>query len=209
MVAISIKLAGYVTRWLARVIVIVLSSKGCLRASKTLRGNSGISSRNKTPLCAKEISPGMELAPPPMIETLLAVWCGERKGLVKITSSGMPQREWSLVIEICSLGEGGGSRFAATFANKVLPAPGGPEKRILCRPAIAIVIARLARSWPWISSKVGESVFVFLTVCMSIDGELIIVLMPLRWSTSSVRLVTPMMEIFGTNWACERLALGT
>ena len=39
--------------------------------------------------------------------------------------------EWILVMEICSAGEGGGSRFAAARARRVLPAPGGPEIRML------------------------------------------------------------------------------
>ena len=33
--------------------------------SKTVRLNSGNSSKNSTPLCAKEISPGCGIVPPP------------------------------------------------------------------------------------------------------------------------------------------------
>ena len=50
-------------------IVTSLSSTGCLKTSSTERGNSGISSKNKTPLCASVISPGFGLEPPPMIPT--------------------------------------------------------------------------------------------------------------------------------------------
>ncbi len=32
---------------------------------------------------------------------------------------------------ICSSGDGGGKRLAATLASMVLPAPGGPERRRL------------------------------------------------------------------------------
>lgn len=50
-----------------------LSSSGCLRASRICFGNSAISSRNKTPLWASEISPGFGLAPPPITEERVAV----------------------------------------------------------------------------------------------------------------------------------------
>ena len=79
--ATSKKLAGYLYFWLARLMVMVWSSMGWRNASKTDRGYSKISSKNRTPLCAKLISPGRALGPPPMIETLLAVWCGARNGL--------------------------------------------------------------------------------------------------------------------------------
>ena len=92
------------------------------------------------------ISPGVILLPPPMIEAALAVWCGARNGLVKITSSDVLQREWILVMLICSDGVGSGSKPPATLAKSVFPTPGGPESRILCLPAMAIVIARLTKS---------------------------------------------------------------
>ena len=50
--------AGYSTENFAREMVIFLSSRGWRITSSTLRLNSGISSRNKMPLCAKLISPG-------------------------------------------------------------------------------------------------------------------------------------------------------
>lgn len=46
---------------------------------------------------------------------------------------------------ICSVGVGGGKRLAAVLASRVLPAPGGPESRMLWWPAIAMESARLAR----------------------------------------------------------------
>src|SRR3989344_879305 len=52
-----------------REIVTFLSSKGCLKASKTCLGNSGNSSKNNTPRWAKETSPGLILLPPPIIPT--------------------------------------------------------------------------------------------------------------------------------------------
>jgi hypothetical protein len=43
-------------------------------------GNSGNSSRNSTPWCASEISPGRGGEPPPTRATALAVWCGAQVG---------------------------------------------------------------------------------------------------------------------------------
>ena len=61
----NIKLVGYSIENFALEMVTRLSSKGCRITSKTLRLNSGNSSKNKTPLWAKEISPGCGLFPPP------------------------------------------------------------------------------------------------------------------------------------------------
>lgn len=68
-----------------------------------------------------------------------------------------------MVTEICSAVDMGGNRLAAALARKVLPVPGGPDRRRLWCPATAIVSARLAKVCPRMSSKVGESVLVFLT----------------------------------------------
>ena len=57
--------AGYSAVALARATVMVLSSKGWRRSSSTLRLNSAISSKKRTPLCAKLISPGLGEVPPP------------------------------------------------------------------------------------------------------------------------------------------------
>src|SRR5664280_2492009 len=46
-------------------IVITLSSSGCRITSRTVRLNSGSSSRNSTPLCPRDISPGWGKVPPP------------------------------------------------------------------------------------------------------------------------------------------------
>ena len=53
----------------ARAIVTRPSSSGWRSTSSTRRSNSGISSRNSTPLCASEISPGRGMAPPPTSAT--------------------------------------------------------------------------------------------------------------------------------------------
>ena len=53
----------------AREIVITLSSRGCRITSRTVLLNSGSSSRNNTPLCPREISPGCGNVPPPTSAT--------------------------------------------------------------------------------------------------------------------------------------------
>jgi hypothetical protein len=46
-------------------------SNGCLKDSKVWLENSGVSSRKRTPLWAKEISPGLGTPdPPPIIATI-------------------------------------------------------------------------------------------------------------------------------------------
>ena len=56
--------------------------------------------------------------------------------------------EWSLVAEICSSIVIDGRRFLLALASMVLPEPGGPDSKILCLPAMAIMRALLAFSWP-------------------------------------------------------------
>ena len=53
-------------------------SSGSRSASSALRGNSGSSSRNSTPRCARLTSPGLTLRPPPVSAAIDALWCGER-----------------------------------------------------------------------------------------------------------------------------------
>ena len=65
MEATNMKLAGNSTEHLALDTMIVLSSSGCRITSRTDLLNSGSSSRNKTPLCANEISPGCGIVPSP------------------------------------------------------------------------------------------------------------------------------------------------
>lgn len=64
MEATKVKLAGNSTQYLAREMDITRSSKGCLRTSNTVLLYSGNSSKNKTPLWAKDISPGCGTDPP-------------------------------------------------------------------------------------------------------------------------------------------------
>jgi hypothetical protein len=78
--ATSWKRAGNSARRAAREMVIVPVSSGSRSASSAARGNSGNSSRNSTPWCASEISPGRGGEPPPTSATALAVWCGAQVG---------------------------------------------------------------------------------------------------------------------------------
>src|SRR5882672_1704853 len=64
---------GKVIEPAAREIVTHPSSSGCRIVSSTLRLNSGNSSRNNTPWCASEISPGVGLMLPPSNPASLAV----------------------------------------------------------------------------------------------------------------------------------------
>src|SRR5215510_10542859 len=57
----------------AREMVTQPSSRGWRRVSRTLRLNSGSSSRKSTPWCASEISPGLGLMLPPSSPASLAV----------------------------------------------------------------------------------------------------------------------------------------
>jgi len=59
------KLQGYVNDAFTLLILIIASSKGPLNTSKVFLLNSGNSSKNKTPLCARLISPGFGILPPP------------------------------------------------------------------------------------------------------------------------------------------------
>jgi len=78
--ASRIKFAGNVMRSFAREMWITPSSKGWRRVSRTCLGNSVISSRKRTPLWARVISPGLILVPPPTIATWEAVWWTSRNG---------------------------------------------------------------------------------------------------------------------------------
>jgi site-specific DNA recombinase len=80
MAATSWKRAGNSAWRAAREMVIVPDSSGSRSTSSTCRSNSGSSSRNNTPWCASEISPGRGWLPPPTRATPEAVWCGARNG---------------------------------------------------------------------------------------------------------------------------------
>src|SRR5579875_3200399 len=109
MAAASMNRAGKLKLIAAREIVTWPSSRGCRSTSSTLRGNSGNSSRNSTPLCASDTSPGRGIMPPPISPASEIVWCGDRNGrLVTSPSSrfSTPATEWILVAGVLNRDEG-------------------------------------------------------------------------------------------------------
>lgn len=117
-------------------------------------------------------------------------------------------REWSLVIAICSSREGGGNSPALALARRVLPVPGGPESRMLWRPATAIVRARLAKFWPKISSSVIYLCLSFSVFLTEKEVDLRSAL-PLRNSHNSRRFWAGIRSIsWASRAACGRLAAG-
>ena len=84
------KRAGHTTVPLARLTEMDPSSIGSRKASKTLRLNSGSSSKKRTPLCARLASPGARRDPPPTKETIDAEWWGVRKGR-EVTGLNSPE----------------------------------------------------------------------------------------------------------------------
>ena len=127
--ATSMKEHGYSTLYLARAIVILRSSNGWRSTSRTLRDSSGISSRKRTPLCARLISPGCGLLPPPTNATCEMVWWGARKGrwLIRLVSRLIfPATLCIWVVSKLSDSDNGGRIEGSRLANMDLPLPGGP-----------------------------------------------------------------------------------
>src|SRR3989304_2631358 len=74
------KFAGNVTVPWARLTVTTPSSIGCRIDSSTEWGNSGSSSRKRTPRWLSVISPGRGTRPPPTSPACDIVWWGDRNG---------------------------------------------------------------------------------------------------------------------------------
>ena len=131
-------------------------SSGSRKASSAARGNSGSSSRNSTPLCASEISPGLGGEPPPTSATALAEWCGAQVGRKPHWASEKRPARLAMAA-LCSASGAlmGGSRPAKRCASMDLPVPGGPDMSRLWPPAAAISSARLAAAWPFTSARSG------------------------------------------------------
>ena len=68
------KLQGYVIDEFTLLIVTVLSSRGPRKTSNVDLLNSVSSSRNNTPKCARLISPGFGILPPPIKDVSVIVW---------------------------------------------------------------------------------------------------------------------------------------
>ena len=96
--------------------------------------NSGSSSRKRTPPEARDISPGIGIAPPPTSAGADIVWCGERNGLT-VTSpdseSSVPDAECIFVTSTDSSKLIRGIIVGRRFASIDFPVPGGPTISIL------------------------------------------------------------------------------
>ena len=142
----------------AREMVTLPDSSGSRMASNADLGNSGSSSRNKTPWCAKEISPGRGGEPPPTKATALAEWCGCRVGRRDHCARSNPPAR--LAIDAASKASvilRGPSSPAKRCASMDLPEPGGPIINKLWPPAAAISSARFAPAWPLTSAMSSVS----------------------------------------------------
>ena len=154
MAAMSWNCAGNSARCVARAMVMVPVSSGSRSASSAMRLNSGNSSRNKTPWCASDISPGRGGFPPPTNATALAEWCGLQVGrMPHCAMSKRPAKERTAALSRAWSSSIGGSKPAKRCANMDLPEPGGPLISTECPPAAAISSARLAADCPFTSAK--------------------------------------------------------
>ncbi len=147
MADISWNRAGNVACLAARDITISPDSKGSRSASNTFAWNSGSSSKNNTPLCAKEISPGLGGLPPPTRATAEALWCGVLKGRFCQSSGWKPKWliDCTAAASDASFCVKWGRMLNNRLANSVLPLPGGPTNNTLW-PALA-AISKTRRAW--------------------------------------------------------------
>ena len=188
------------------------SSSGWRITSSTLRRNSGNSSRNSTPRCASDTSPGTGCVPPPSKPASDTVWCGARNGRRTTSDSrafSTPATEWMRVTSSASSGVRGGRMDGIRRASIVLPAPGDPTMSRLCPPATATSIARFAPSWPFTSAKSSpESRFAATHAARSVrtgvSGSA-----PERKSTASRRLRTGYTSMPSTTDASSAFSSGT
>ena len=156
MAATSWNRAGNSARRAARAMVMVPVSSGSRSASSALRANSGNSSKNSTPLCAIEISPGRGGEPPPTRATALAEWWGLQVGRwPQRSKENRPLRLLMAALSSACSVLMSGSSPAKRCASMDLPAPGDPISKRLWPPAAAISRARLAPDWPLTSARSG------------------------------------------------------
>ena len=155
MAATSMNREGKVMLMSARDMVTLPSSSGWRSTSRTFFLNSGSSSRNSTPLCARLTSPGFGIVPPPMSPASEIVWWGARKGRTATRGlpSILPATECIFVVSMASSKLISGRIVTMRWASMVLPEPGGPTMMRLWPPAEATSRARLAWLCPRTSIK--------------------------------------------------------
>ena len=193
--------------------LITRSSSGWRITSSTIRLNSGSSSRNSTPLCARLISPGVGLVPPPTSATGEMVWCGERNG--RTVSSveprfSLPATECILVVSRASRRVSGGNIDGRRLASMVLPEPGLPMSKMLCPPAQATSKARFTLSCPR-TSRMSKGYWhdAFMNSSRVFTTVGVIEILPCRKSITCCRLSTAITSRSLTTAASEAFALGT
>jgi len=178
----------------ARLRVTIPSSNGWRNTSSTFRRNSGSSSRNRTPPCARLTSPGRGDDPPPIRPASLTVWCGARKGRTVHSDwpgARRPATLWIRVVSSASSSVIDGRMVGRRLASMVFPAPGGPIMRMLWAPAAATSRARLAADWPRTSAKstgFGTPSDMRAIRFTRVAG---IGWLPLRWAQTSARVLAP------------------
>ena len=172
--AMSWNRASYSTTPLARAIWTQPVSIGSRNTSSERRLNSGNSSRNSTPLCAREISPGASCGPPPTSAAAVAVWCGERNGRTPqlADATGRPSTDSIAAVASDSASLIGGMMPGRRRASILLPVPGGPTNNRLCPPAAAISSARFACRCP-LTSRKSISVGGCTAGLWQADGEIV------------------------------------
>jgi len=155
--AINCTRAGKVTWALARATLTRPVSSGWRSESRTARWNSGSSSRNRTPRCARLTSPGRTRNPPPTSAAIDAEWCGDRKGRERIIRppDNSPATLATIETSSASAAVRSGRIPGMHAASKDFPAPGGPIMIRLCPPAAAISTARFAVSCPFTCARSG------------------------------------------------------
>ena len=130
------KLAGKVSVMLLRATVTDRSSNGWRSISSTLRANSGSSSRNRTPLCARLTSPGRGMPdPPPIRPASDTVWCGARNGLCDNSPARHGESAQNHLCRALVLGNARVAGTKATLAADLLPDVGGHAERRIARTA--------------------------------------------------------------------------
>jgi hypothetical protein len=115
--------------------VIFQSSKGCLKSSSIALSNSKISSKNKTHLCASDISQGQAFLHHHIILAGEAVWWTVLKGLffiIGLVEFNKPEILYILETSIASSIIKSGNIVANDLDNIVFHEPGGQSIMILC-----------------------------------------------------------------------------
>ncbi len=135
---------------LARAMVTEPSSSGWRSNSSTFRGNSGNSSRNSTPWCARLTSPGWG-SPGRRRSDRRPRPCGAARGTdartaVPFPGAAVPRHCAPWWFRAPPRSVSGGRTPASRLASMVLPEPGGPIISTLCTPAAATSSARFAVS---------------------------------------------------------------